>query len=117
MQLLDELIVESDASRIPIVVEALARGADLTRGAVPSGQRTHGSRPSLQPWHPRLWKDAFDYVFACLDRLSTLALRAKTLLAFGLALAWPIRSERLQRPAMLIGCVAIKVIYSSLFII
>ena len=75
LQLLDELIADNDPLRMPIVVEALSRGADLNSSSRAVGAETHGSRPSLKPWRPKLWKDAFDYVFACLDRLSDLALR------------------------------------------
>ena len=75
LQLLDELITANDPLRMPIVVEALSCGADLDSGSRAIGAETHGSRPSLKPWHPKLWKDAFDYAFACLDRLSDLALR------------------------------------------
>lgn len=75
LQLLDELIADNDPLRMPIVVEALSRGADLNSSSRAVGPETHGSRPTLEPWRPKLWKDAFDYVFACLDRLSDLALR------------------------------------------
>jgi DNA-binding transcriptional regulator YiaG len=75
LQLLDELIAANDPARMPIVVDALSRGADLNSGYRTIGAETHGSRPSLEPWQPKIWKDAFDYVFACLDRLSGLALR------------------------------------------
>lgn len=72
LQLLDELIADNDPLRMPIVVEALSRGADLNSSSRAVGPETHGSRPSLEPWRPTLWRDAFDYVFACLDRLSNL---------------------------------------------
>jgi DNA-binding transcriptional regulator YiaG len=75
LQLLDELIADNDPLRMPIVVDALSRGADLNSHGHPGGAETHGSRPSLEPWHPKLWKDAFDYVFASLDRLSDLSVR------------------------------------------
>jgi DNA-binding transcriptional regulator YiaG len=75
LQLLDELIADNDPLRMPIVVQALSRGADLNSSSRAVGAETHGSRPSLEPWRPKLWKDAFEYVFACLDRLADLALR------------------------------------------
>lgn len=75
LQLLDELIADDDPRRMPIVVDALLRGADLNSSSRTVGAETHGSRPSLESWRPKLWKDAFDYVFACLDRLANLALR------------------------------------------
>ena len=75
LQLLDELIAANDPARMPIVVDALSRGGDINSSYRTIGAETHGSRPSLEPWHPKLWKDAFDYVFECLDRLSDLALR------------------------------------------
>ena len=75
LQLLDELIAKNDPSRMPIVVDALLRAADLNSSTRTVGSETHGSRPQLKPWQPQLWKDVFDYVFACLDRLADLALR------------------------------------------
>jgi DNA-binding transcriptional regulator YiaG len=75
LQVLDELIADADPLRMPFVVDALSSGANLNGCFRMIGAETHGSKPSLASWHPKLWKDAFDYVFACLDRMSDLALR------------------------------------------
>jgi DNA-binding transcriptional regulator YiaG len=75
LRLLDELIAQNDPVRMPIVVEALLSGADLNSHSRTVGAETHGSRPSLEPWQPKLWKDVFDYVTACLDRLANIAVR------------------------------------------
>jgi DNA-binding transcriptional regulator YiaG len=79
LQLVDELIKKNDPLRMPIVVDAILRGADLNSSSRTVGAETHGSRPQLKPWRPQLWKDVFDYVFACLDRLADLALRKDAL--------------------------------------
>jgi hypothetical protein len=75
LRLIDELVAQNDPSRVPIVVDALLRGADINSSHRMVGAETHGSRPALEPWHPKLWKDAWDYVVACLDRLAILSLR------------------------------------------
>jgi hypothetical protein len=73
LRLLDELIAENDTARMPIVVDALLKGADLSSPHRMVGAEIHGSRPALEPWQPKLWKDAWDYVLACMDRLAKLA--------------------------------------------
>ena len=75
LRLIDELVAQNDPSRMPIVVDALLRGADINSSHRMVGAETHGSRPALEPWDPKLWKDAWDYVVACLDRLAILSLR------------------------------------------
>ena len=75
LQLLDELVTQNDPSRMPIVVDALLRGADINSSHRMVGAETHGSRPAVEAWEPKLWKDAWDYVVACLNRLATLGLR------------------------------------------
>ena len=75
LRLIDELIVQNEPSRMTLVVDALLRGADINSTHRMVGAETHGSRPALEPWHPKLWKDAWDYVVACLDRLANLSLR------------------------------------------
>jgi hypothetical protein len=39
------------------------------------GAETHGSRPQMAPWQPKLWKDAWDYVISCVDRLVVIGMR------------------------------------------
>lgn len=75
LRLLDELIAQNDSVLMPLVVDALLSGANLNSHSRTIGAEIHGSRPALKPWHPKLWKDVFDYVFACLDRLAEIALR------------------------------------------
>jgi hypothetical protein len=103
LQLLDELIADNDPLRMPIVVEALSRGSDLNSSSRAVGAETHGSRPSLEPWRPKFWKDAFDYVFACLERLSELVLRDDAIGAQARAGVAHTHSEPWHRLAMLIG--------------
>jgi hypothetical protein len=79
LRLLDELIAENDPRRMPIVVDALLAGASMNSHIRFVGPEIHGSRPALVSWHPKLWKDAWDYVIACFDRLANIALRADAL--------------------------------------
>jgi DNA-binding transcriptional regulator YiaG len=74
--LLDSLIGEDSPDRMPLVVEALLEGASTGSHSRTIGSEIHGSRPALKPWHPKLWKDAWDYILACLDRLAQIALRS-----------------------------------------
>jgi putative zinc finger/helix-turn-helix YgiT family protein len=75
LQVIDDALKSDDPRRLNILVDALMKGAELnsfTRGV---GSETHGSRPALEPWTPKIWKEVFDYVRACIKRLTTLALR------------------------------------------
>jgi hypothetical protein len=75
LRVLDDALADGDERIALIAVEALLRGADTYGGTRVVGAELHGSRPALSPWMPRLWKDAWDYVRACLTRLATLATR------------------------------------------
>jgi hypothetical protein len=75
VRLLDELIQENDPLRMPLVIDALLSGATTQSHHRIVGAEIHGSRPALKEWRPKLWKDVWDYVLACMDRLATLALR------------------------------------------
>jgi len=73
LQLLDDLIAEYDERRMPLVVEALLKGAKTDFFSRSVGNEIHGSRPALVSWQPNLWEDAWDYVIQCADRLARLA--------------------------------------------
>lgn len=75
LRLLKELVAQNDLQRIPIVVDALLKASDMHSHSRAVGAETHGSRPALESWHPKLWKDAWDYVIPCLDMLAELAKR------------------------------------------
>ena len=60
---------------MPLVVEALIGACDMHSHSRFVGAETHGSRPALEPWQPKLWKDVGDYVIACTDMLVLLAKR------------------------------------------
>lgn len=75
LRFIDDLIEQNDTQRMPIVIDALLEGAETrSRGRI-IGPGIHGSRPALVPWQPKFWKDAWDYVFACMDRLAEIAIR------------------------------------------
>lgn len=75
LRLLDELLRKNDPQQMPIVVEALVAAIDMHSNSRMVGPETHGSRPALEPWEPKYWNEAWDYVIACVDRLVALALR------------------------------------------
>lgn len=79
LRLLDELIRENDAVRMPFVVEALLSGASTLPHIRFVGPEIHGSRPALESWYPKLRKDYWDYITDCLDRLAQLGLRADSI--------------------------------------
>ena len=75
LQVIDDELARNDARRLAIVADALLRGTELDSFTRTVGAETHGSRPALEPWRPKIWKDVFDYVRACAQRLTTVALR------------------------------------------
>ncbi|MGZ5703942.1 MAG: hypothetical protein ACXWIM_24005, partial [Burkholderiales bacterium] len=75
LRLLDELLQANDPMQMPLVVDALLEASSMHSHARMMGPETHGSRPQLIPWQPKYWKDAWDYIIACVDRLTELALR------------------------------------------
>lgn len=75
LRLLDDLLRENDPERMPLVVDAILEGASTHPHHRLVGPEIHGSRPALVPWQPKYWKDAWDYISACTDRLAEIALR------------------------------------------
>jgi hypothetical protein len=75
LRLLDELLDANDPRQMPLVVDALLEASSMHSHARMMGPETHGSRPQLIPWQPKYWKDAWDYIIACVDRLVEVALR------------------------------------------
>ena len=76
LNILDELIGRNDPECMPIVVEALLEGANTNSFSRSVGAEIHGSRPALKPWQPKTWKEVWDYVIECLNRLAILAGRS-----------------------------------------
>ncbi|MVT69469.1 hypothetical protein GPL21_30715 [Bradyrhizobium pachyrhizi] len=79
LRLFDELLQRDDPQEMPIVIDALIEASSMQSHASMMGPETHGSRPQLVPWQPKYWKDAWDYVIACVDRLVTIGLRGDAL--------------------------------------
>ena len=75
LRLLDELIERSDPVQMPLVVDALLKGATMHSYSRAVGPEIQGSRPVLAPWQPKTWKDVFDYIIDCVERLVALAKR------------------------------------------
>lgn len=76
LRLLDELIRRNDPLEMPLVVETLANAAATRSQARIVGPEIQGSRPALEPWRPKFWRDYWDYAIACIDRLVALGMRS-----------------------------------------
>jgi DNA-binding transcriptional regulator YiaG len=75
LQVIDDALTSNQPRRLNIVVEALLKATDMNSFTRSVGPETHGSRPALESWEPKFSKDIFDYLRACVERLTTLALR------------------------------------------
>lgn len=75
LRLLDELILKADPEEMPLIVDALLEASSMHSSARFMGPETHGSRPQLIPWQPKLWQDAWQYIIGCVDRLVEIGLR------------------------------------------
>jgi len=75
LRVIDEALESQDTGRLRIVVDALLEGAKTDFFSRSVGSETHGSRRALESWKPETWKDAWDYVRECLERLAGLATR------------------------------------------
>jgi DNA-binding transcriptional regulator YiaG len=76
LQVIDEALCSDNERQLSIVVDALLEGAKTDFFSRSVGPEYHGSRPALEPWHPKIWKDAWDYIRDCVQRLAKLALRS-----------------------------------------
>ncbi|HZP08827.1 hypothetical protein [Methyloceanibacter sp.] len=76
LQIIDDIIARGESSRLSVVVDALLEGAKTTSFSRSVGSEFHGSRPALRPWTPKVWKEAWDYVTECANRLAKLATRS-----------------------------------------
>ena len=75
LHVIDDALTSNQSRRLNIIVEALLKATDWNSFTRSIGSETHGSRPALEPWEPKIWKDIFDYLRACIERLTALALR------------------------------------------
>jgi DNA-binding transcriptional regulator YiaG len=76
LQLIDDVLKSDDVRRLRLAVDALLEGAKTDSFSRSVGPEIHGSRPALEPWSPKIWKEAWDYIQACVRRLTKLARRA-----------------------------------------
>lgn len=75
LRMLDEIIAGGRGELLIFVAEALLQGINCRGNSRVVGAEQHGSRPALQPWRPRFWNDAWNYMRECLTRLANLANR------------------------------------------
>jgi hypothetical protein len=76
LQVIDDVLKSDDVRRLRLAVDALLEGAKTDFFNRSVGPEIHGSRPALEPWNPKIWKEAWDYIQACVRRLTNLARRA-----------------------------------------
>src|SRR5262249_34289542 len=72
---LDDALRSSDPVRLQIAVDAALEGARVHSFSRHIGIEMQGTRPALAPWHPTDWRELWDYVRACLERLAKVATR------------------------------------------
>ena len=72
---LDQMLAASDAARLTYLARALASGCDLGGHLSAIGPEVHGSRRTLNRWHPATQTELREYVGGCIGRLATLAIR------------------------------------------
>ena len=72
---LDQALAASDAARLTYLARALASGCDLGGHLSAIGPEVHGSRRTLNRWHPATQTELREYVGGCIARLATLAIR------------------------------------------
>jgi transcriptional regulator with XRE-family HTH domain len=73
LMILDEAMDTEQPQQRIIVVEALIAGSETGDFSRIVGSEIHGARPALQPWKPKTWGEAWDYVKDCTTRLATMA--------------------------------------------
>ena len=73
---LDEVLATAGEECEEIVVEALLEGAETDNFNRVVGAESHGLRPALEPWKPKTWREVWDYIRGCLDRLLRIAMRS-----------------------------------------
>ncbi len=61
---------------LSIIVDALLEGAKTHHFHRDMGPEIHGSRPALESWLPRTYKEYWDYIRGCVNRLVRLAKRS-----------------------------------------
>lgn len=72
---IDKAVKINDEPRLLIIIEALNSGAEMNHFSRSVGSEMHGSRPALEPWQPKTWKEWFDYIESFCDHLIDLAKR------------------------------------------
>ena len=70
LRFLDEVSATGDATRTMHVVRALAAGCDTVGHSTVIGPEVHGSRPTLNRWHPATTNELAEYVGGCVSRLA-----------------------------------------------
>ena len=75
LSFLDEALEREDSTEIPVIAGALGTGSFTYHFTRMLGPEAHGSSKALEPWHPKTWGEATEYIAGCVDRLSEIAKR------------------------------------------
>ena len=75
LRFLDEAVATNDPPRMRHVVRALAAGCDPVGQLSAIGPEVHGSRRTLNRWHPATKNELAEYVGGCISHLAKLASR------------------------------------------
>ena len=75
LRFLDEAVATNDPTRMRHVVRALAAGCDPVGQLSAIGPEVHGSRRTLNRWHPATKNELAEYVGGCISHLAKLASR------------------------------------------
>ena len=75
LRFLDEVSETGDATRMRHVVRALAAGCDPVGQSSAIGPEVHGSRRTMNRWHPATMRELGEYIGGCVSRLAELASR------------------------------------------
>jgi hypothetical protein len=77
LQLIDDALQSDSDSVRDLAVRALASAIDAYGGTRIVGAEYQGSGSPLEEWKPKIWKEAFDYWIASLERLCSVAISEK----------------------------------------
>jgi hypothetical protein len=72
---LDDALSSDDPVRLQIAVDAALEGGKVHSFSRAVGVEMQGTRPALAPWHPIIWQEVWDYVGACLERVTKVGTR------------------------------------------
>ena len=74
LEIIDEALKQESVPIRQLAVQALESAIDMYGGSRTVGAEYQGSGKPLEEWRPKIWKEAFDYWIASLERLTAITL-------------------------------------------